>query len=527
MKKLLTILVLCVVCVCCAVGFVACDNSDKSNGANNDEILKIYNTYVVYAEENGITPKTYEEWLALIKGEKGDKGEDGITPTIEISEDGFWIINGEKTEYKAIGKDGINGANADGSVSILISEDGYWVINGTKTEYKAIGENGQDGKDGVDGANGVGVKSTTIDGNGDLIITLTDDSVLNAGRVIVDENPQELDFYLKNDGTYEVKVGKATLLNEIVIPSTYKGKTVTSIGESAFSGCSSLTNINIPDSVTSIGNYAFNSCSSLTSITIPDSVTSIWGSAFYDCDNLQYNEYENGYYLGNENNPYLVLVTAKSRDITYCNISNDTKIICNSAFYYCSNLTSITIGNSVTSIGNSAFGICSSLTSITIPGSVTSIGNSAFGGCSSLTSIIIPDSVTSIGYDIFCGCANLQCNEYENGYYLGNDSNPYLILRSVKSRDIVSFTINNNTRFVDEFAFGGCNSLTSIVIPNSVTSIGEGVFMNCENLTDITFNGTKEQWGIIIKPYKGYGYDWKYNVPSNCKVHCTDGDMKI
>ena len=119
----------------------------------------------------------------------------------------------------------------------------------------------------------------------------------------------------------------------VVIPSSisYNGKnySVTSIGYDAFSRCSGLTSITIPNSVTSIGDYAFRFCSSLTSITIPNSVTSIGDYAFTGCNGL----------------------------------------------------TNITIPNSVTSIGKSAFIGCSGLTSITIPNSVTSIGSYTFYRC--------------------------------------------------------------------------------------------------------------------------------------------------
>ena len=153
---------------------------------------------------------------------------------------------------------------------------------------------------------------------------------------------------------------------------------VTSIGNTAFSGCISLTNITIPDGVTSIGIMVFYNCTSLTSITIPDSVTSIGNSAFNSCTSL-----------------------------TSITIPDSVTRIGKYAFYDCSSLTSITIPDSVTSIGESVFSFCSSLTSITIPDSVTSIGNSAFYGCSSLTSLTIPNSVTSIGYAAFYDCSSL------------------------------------------------------------------------------------------------------------------------
>ena len=155
-------------------------------------------------------------------------------------------------------------------------------------------------------------------------------------------------------------------------------KGVEVIGNSAFSFCSSLTNINIPNSVTNIGYTAFMYCKSLTNINIPNSVTNIGDSAFYCCKSL-----------------------------TKINISNGVTNIGDKAFYGCESLTNIKIPNNVTNIGNSTFYDCSSLTNINIPNSVTNIGFGAFYACESLTKINIPNSVTDIGNWAFKGCKNL------------------------------------------------------------------------------------------------------------------------
>ncbi len=303
----------------------------------------------------------------------------------------------------------------------------------------------------------------------------------------------------------------------------------------------SATNVYIPSKfdnlpVTSIGGGAFNRCASLQNITIPNSVTSIDSSAFSGCDSLQYNEYDNGLYLGNNENKYLALVKAKDTNITSCETNSNTKIIVDYAFRDCAKLQSITIPNSVTSISSAAFGACASLQSITIPNSVTSIGDSAFYGCTSLQSIIIPNSVTSIGSSAFSGCASLQSITIPNSVTsIGNSAfsgctslQSITIPNSVTSigysafsgcTSLQSIIIPNSVTSIGSSAFSGCASLQSITIPNSVTSIGYSAFSGCTSLQSINYNGTKAQWSAI-----GESSYWDNNTGSY-KIYCSDGTL--
>ena len=288
-------------------------------------------------------------------------------------------------------------------------------------------------------------------------------------------------------------------------------KGVTSIGGSAFNGCSGLKSITLPKGVTSIEGYAFNGCSGLTSITIPDSVTSIEEGAFYGCSGL-----------------------------TSIAISDGVTSIGGYAFADCSSLTSITIPDSVTSIGFydgylwvNAFPGCSSLTSIkvskgnkrydsrdncnaiidtkynglisgckktVIPKGVTWIRDSAFSGCSGLKSITFPKGVTSIGDGAFNGCSGLK-----------------------------SITLPKGVTSIGDSAFANCSGLTNITLPDGVKSIGAGAFSDCSSLTSITipksvtiigvyyqkepFNDCKK---LVISCYKdsaAYNYAKQNNIP--------------
>ena len=223
----------------------------------------------------------------------------------------------------------------------------------------------------------------------------------SSGRVKIAEEYKGLP--VKN--IYDNAFNNNTTITEVIIPDS-----VITIGSYAFMGCSYLNSVVIGDGVITIGSYAFWACDCLASvvigesvttidrgafyhcptlafIVIPDSVTTIGELAFSGCSSLNYNEYGNCKYLGNENNPYLALIETTSDNYSSFEIHPDTKIIAGYAFYGCSRLTSIVIPDSVTTIGDWAFSNCSSLTSVVIPDSVTTIGWDAFSGCSSLKDV--------------------------------------------------------------------------------------------------------------------------------------------
>lgn len=291
------------------------------------------------------------------------------------------------------------------------------------------------------------------------------------------------EYTVLDDGTIEIMRYTGDE-EDVVIPSTIEGKRVTSIGDSAFYGCSNLTDITIPNSVTRIGDSAFIYCDGLTSITIPNSVTSIGNSAFESCGKL-----------------------------TSIIIPDSVISIGDSAFSYCYELISIYIPKSVNIIGNNAFLSSRKLESITvdsgnkyysskdgvlfnkdqttllylpasrttydIPETVKKIGNRAFRHCSDLTNVTIPNSVTSIGEYAFAYCYDLSSVTIPNSVTTIEKSAFY-------NSGIKSITIPNSITSIEDSLFEYCGGLTSITIPDSVTSIGASAFHDCTKLTSIT-----------------------------------------
>ena len=265
----------------------------------------------------------------------------------------------------------------------------------------------------------------------------------------------ERDYSIVGDTTnYKSLISHPSIVKNVIL-----GNSVVSIGEQAFSECSSITSVHIPNSVVSIDYDAFYNCTSLTSVNIPESIT------LGDC-----------------------------------------------AFQGCSSLTSINIPESVTSIGDYVFSECRDITSVHIPEGITTIECGMFADCTSLTSVYIPEGVTSIEDGAFKNCTSLTSVYIPEGVTTIGDTTYEGVFENCSS--LTSIYIPRSVTSIGRNAFKDCTSLTSIDIPEGVTTIDDGTFNNCTSLSSISLHSTTAP---IIN---GFTFDY---LPANGTLHIKPG----
>ena len=262
--------------------------------------------------------------------------------------------------------------------------------------------------------------------------------------------------------------------------------------------------IRIPEGVVKIDRYAIYGDDTLLEASVPDSIEDIDETNFKECNNLKFNEFGGAYYLGNEKNPYLVLVSA-DKSITECEVREGCKIIMGKSFDGCEALARAVIPSSVKRIGFMAFYGCENLRELTFCEGVERVDGCAFYDCG-FEKITLPGSLKRIERDAFCtvslkevtlpgrvgyiGCGafthnDIKFNEHGGGYYLGSKDNPYLCFMRPKDRGLGEISIHKDTKIIYSSAFMRCDSLVRAELPEGLLQIGEDAFRECSALSAV------------------------------------------
>lgn len=294
--------------------------------------------------------------------------------------------------------------------------------------------------------------------------------------------------------------------------------------------------------------YSLSNLPNLKKLTLPNTLTELGTRSIYGCIALEFNEFENGYYLGNDENPYLLFVKMIDETATTFTLASQTKLIYEDAFKNAL-FTEIEIPSTVIEIGNEAFS-GSALTSIELPDSITHLNAHTFSNCQALEEVILPmnlttidqtaflenkikkatlnlfsalkiltstiedltisagegtinlasypalkrvqltSGITDIGKDVVASCPNLEYTIENRVAYLGNEENPYVWCMYAIDKTIEDIDLPYDTHYIYENAFKDCIELIGVRIPDRVLKIEESAFYNCKKLSFVYFGGS-------------------------------------
>ena len=263
----------------------------------------------------------------------------------------------------------------------------------------------------------------------------------------VDYFSTTLEFTLSVTRDSYIVSGLGTCTRTVInIPSTHKGKPVVELASTAFNAvtnpeCEKIVEINLPESIRKINSNAFFKCIGLKKITLNEGIVEMGSDVLRGCTALE-----------------------------SLRLPSTMTYVPTGILQYCSGVKSVEIAGQVTSVDSQAFYDCSSLVSLVLPDTVVTLGAGVFSGCSSLRELRMSSNVTSLSRDVFNGCTSLEMNTYGGFGYVGNETNPYLMLVRIVDTEMTDFVIHDDTIVINYNSFSGA-TVKSLVIGKNLTNI--------------------------------------------------------